>query len=93
MDYAAWTLLQIALNMGVVFLNLGLSTAFFRQYLLAPDEASRSLIIGRTFRLNLLIAASGGSLFYLTAPWWSALLLGTGDYARSCPGCCAGYYR
>lgn len=81
-DYAAWTLLQVGLNIGIVVLNLGMATAFFRHYLLAGNEDERKQVVGRSFRLTLLLALVGGGLLFITADYWSAALVGRPGYGR-----------
>ena len=79
-EYAAWTLLQIVLNIGVVFLNMGIATAFFRFYLLAKNKAEKRKVVGRTFRLTLTIAVTGGVILFLFADILSTLLIGSSEF-------------
>ncbi len=81
--FAVWTLLQVALNIGIVLFNLGLATAFFRFYLLAEDEREKLLIVSRCFRLTVLIAVIGAGLMYLFAEQWVLLLVGREGYAET----------
>ncbi len=79
-EFAAWTLLQIALNIGIVVLNMGVATAFFRHYLLAETEEDRQRVLSRAFRLSVTSAFVLGGVLFLTADWWSAWLVGQGGY-------------
>ncbi len=79
--YAAWTLFQVALNVGILLLSLGLGTAFFRFYLLAEDDRSRKEVVSRSFRLTLSISVIGGGLLYLSAGLWSKGLIGSTELA------------
>ncbi|MFC2170785.1 lipopolysaccharide biosynthesis protein [Calditrichota bacterium] len=80
-DYAAWSLLQVALNIGIVVLNLGLATAFFRYYLLAESETERRSVTTGSFNLTLFIAVIGSFLIFFGGGFWSKLLIGTDGYA------------
>ncbi len=79
-EYAAWTLLQVALNIGVVLLNMGLATAFFRHFLLANNDLEKKEVVGRSFRLTLFLSIFGGGLLYLLAGLWSKLLIGHSEF-------------
>ena len=80
-DYAAWHLLQqVALNIGLVALNLGLATAFFRHYMLAETKEEKLRITGRSFRLTVSIAVIGGGLLFLLSDLWADALLNRPGY-------------
>ncbi|MBZ0264258.1 oligosaccharide flippase family protein [bacterium] len=81
--FAAWSLLQVALNVGIVLFNLGLATAFFKFYLLAESDAEKDSVVSRTFFLTLIVALVGGGGLLLTAPWWSDWLIQQTGYALS----------
>ncbi len=80
-EFAAWSLLQIALNVGIVVFNMGVATAFFRHYLLAETEEERTRVLSRAFRLSVTLAFVLGGTLYLTAGAWSTWLVGASGYA------------
>lgn len=80
--YAAWTLLQIALHVGVVVFNMGIATTFFRYYLLAETDSEKDAIISKAFRLTAMIALIGGILVFLTSRYWTFWLTGQHDLEK-----------
>ncbi|MBD3166051.1 oligosaccharide flippase family protein [bacterium] len=75
-EYASWTLLQVALNIGIVLFNLGLATAFFRFYLAAQSDDERERVVGRMFRITLTAAIAGGAMLAAGSAFWTYALTG-----------------
>jgi len=79
-EYAGWSLLQVALNIGIVILNLGIATAFFRHYLLASTDDERDAIVGNSFKLTMFAAVFGAGILFLTGGLWSKVLLANSGF-------------
>ncbi len=80
-DYGAIETLLALAAVLVTVLRLGISSAFFRYYFDAKDEAGRTLVVRTSFWFTMASATAGLALGVALASPISHALFGTGDRA------------